>query len=73
MAIFLLFLEFQLLLRFGYTLVFHSTELEFANPIVEFADAVSLILLQETIKNAIEDSITWPVRKVIPIVPGDYR
>uniref|UniRef100_A0A453D8Z6 Uncharacterized protein n=1 Tax=Aegilops tauschii subsp. strangulata TaxID=200361 RepID=A0A453D8Z6_AEGTS len=28
--------------------------------------------LEETIKNAIEDSITWPVRKVIPIVPGDY-
>uniref|UniRef100_A0A453D8Z2 C2 domain-containing protein n=1 Tax=Aegilops tauschii subsp. strangulata TaxID=200361 RepID=A0A453D8Z2_AEGTS len=27
---------------------------------------------RETIKNAIEDSITWPVRKVIPIVPGDY-
>lgn len=20
-----------------------------------------------------EDSITWPVRKIIPIVPGDYR
>ncbi|TKW06921.1 hypothetical protein SEVIR_7G272700v4 [Setaria viridis] len=28
--------------------------------------------LEETIKNAIEDSITWPVRKVIPIIPGDY-
>lgn len=28
---------------------------------------------QETIKEAIEDSITWPVRKVIPILPGDYR
>ncbi|GJN26242.1 hypothetical protein PR202_gb14160 [Eleusine coracana subsp. coracana] len=27
---------------------------------------------KETIKNAIEDSITWPVRKVIPIIPGDY-
>ncbi|KAG8066460.1 hypothetical protein GUJ93_ZPchr0004g39451 [Zizania palustris] len=23
-------------------------------------------------KNAIEDSITWPVRKVISIIPGDY-
>ena len=73
MVIFLLFLEFQLLLRFGYTLVFHSRELEFAHPIVEFVDTISLILLQETIKNAIEDSITRPVRKVIPIVPGDYR
>lgn len=28
--------------------------------------------LEDTIKNAIEDSITWPVRKVIPIIPGDY-
>lgn len=28
--------------------------------------------LEDTIKNAIEDSITWPVRKIIPIVPGDY-
>uniref|UniRef100_A0A0E0DJ34 C2 domain-containing protein n=1 Tax=Oryza meridionalis TaxID=40149 RepID=A0A0E0DJ34_9ORYZ len=28
--------------------------------------------LEDTIKNAIEDSITWPVRKVIPIMPGDY-
>ncbi|KAK3143558.1 hypothetical protein QOZ80_4AG0301800 [Eleusine coracana subsp. coracana] len=28
--------------------------------------------LEETIKNAIEDSITWPVRKFIPIIPGDY-
>lgn len=73
MAISLLFLAFQLLLRFGCTLVFHSGELEFANPIVEFVDVIALIFLQETIKNAIEDSITWPVRKVIPIVPGDYR
>ncbi|KAK2644895.1 hypothetical protein Ddye_020090 [Dipteronia dyeriana] len=28
--------------------------------------------LQETIHDAVEDSITWPVRKVIPILPGDY-
>lgn len=28
---------------------------------------------QETIRDAVEDSITWPVRKVIPIIPGDYR
>ncbi|WVZ87419.1 hypothetical protein U9M48_034055 [Paspalum notatum var. saurae] len=28
--------------------------------------------LEDTIKNAIEDSITWPVRKIIPIIPGDY-
>ncbi|KAF2590963.1 hypothetical protein F2Q70_00038009 [Brassica cretica] len=26
----------------------------------------------ETIRDAVEDSITWPVRKVIPILPGDY-
>ncbi|KAL5853520.1 hypothetical protein ACOSQ3_008638 [Xanthoceras sorbifolium] len=28
--------------------------------------------IQETIVDAVEDSITWPVRKVIPILPGDY-
>ncbi|KAJ0090644.1 hypothetical protein Patl1_12498 [Pistacia atlantica] len=28
--------------------------------------------IEETIKDAIEDSITWPVRKIIPILPGDY-
>ncbi|KAM7477242.1 hypothetical protein LguiB_024485 [Lonicera macranthoides] len=28
--------------------------------------------IEETIKEAVEDSITWPVRKVIPILPGDY-
>ncbi|XP_027177256.1 synaptotagmin-5 [Coffea eugenioides] len=25
-----------------------------------------------TIRDAIEDSITWPVRKIVPILPGDY-
>ncbi|GAV83583.1 LOW QUALITY PROTEIN: C2 domain-containing protein [Cephalotus follicularis] len=28
--------------------------------------------IEDTIYNAIEDSITWPVRKVVPILPGDY-
>ncbi|KAJ4878870.1 Synaptotagmin-5 [Raphanus sativus] len=28
--------------------------------------------IEETIRDAVEDSITWPVRKVIPILPGDY-
>ncbi|KAL2548675.1 Synaptotagmin-4 [Forsythia ovata] len=28
--------------------------------------------LEGTIRDAIEDSITWPVRKIIPILPGDY-
>ncbi|KAJ9688764.1 hypothetical protein PVL29_014422 [Vitis rotundifolia] len=28
--------------------------------------------IKDTIDNAIEDSIMWPVRKVIPILPGDY-
>ncbi|KAJ6922047.1 hypothetical protein NC652_015874 [Populus alba x Populus x berolinensis] len=28
--------------------------------------------IQEMIQNAVEDSITWPVRKVVPILPGDY-
>ncbi|CAI0542709.1 unnamed protein product [Linum tenue] len=28
--------------------------------------------LEDTIHNAIEDSITWPVRKIVPILPGDY-
>ncbi|KVI01331.1 C2 calcium-dependent membrane targeting [Cynara cardunculus var. scolymus] len=29
--------------------------------------------VQNTIRDAVEDSITWPVRKVIPILPGDYN
>ncbi|KAE8056343.1 hypothetical protein FH972_013124 [Carpinus fangiana] len=28
--------------------------------------------IEETIRDAIEDSITWPVRKILPILPGDY-
>ncbi|KAG8375811.1 hypothetical protein BUALT_Bualt10G0139200 [Buddleja alternifolia] len=28
--------------------------------------------LEDTIRDAIEDSVTWPVRKIIPILPGDY-
>ncbi|GMI84388.1 SYNAPTOTAGMIN HOMOLOG E, synaptotagmin 5, ARABIDOPSIS THALIANA SYNAPTOTAGMIN HOMOLOG E [Hibiscus trionum] len=28
--------------------------------------------IEDTIRNAIEDSIMWPVRKIIPILPGDY-
>ncbi|GAB2300287.1 Synaptotagmin-5, variant 2 [Dionaea muscipula] len=28
--------------------------------------------IEGTIKDAIEDSIMWPVRKIIPIMPGDY-
>ncbi|KAG9156024.1 hypothetical protein Leryth_012091 [Lithospermum erythrorhizon] len=28
--------------------------------------------IEETINDAIEDSITWPVRNIIPILPGDY-
>ncbi|WOK95080.1 synaptotagmin-5-like [Canna indica] len=28
--------------------------------------------IEETIRDAVEDSITWPVRKVVPILPGDY-
>ncbi|KAL8063049.1 hypothetical protein ABFX02_01G002600 [Erythranthe guttata] len=28
--------------------------------------------LEDTIRDAIEDSIIWPVRKIIPIIPGDY-
>ncbi|KAK7311886.1 hypothetical protein RJT34_10339 [Clitoria ternatea] len=30
------------------------------------------VAIEETIKDAIEDTITWPVRKIIPIIPGDY-
>lgn len=29
--------------------------------------------IQGTIRGAIEDSIMWPARKVVPILPGDYR
>ncbi|XP_010555014.1 PREDICTED: synaptotagmin-4 [Tarenaya hassleriana] len=28
--------------------------------------------IEETIRDAIEDSITWPVRKIVPILAGDY-
>ncbi|XP_027180330.1 synaptotagmin-5-like [Coffea eugenioides] len=28
--------------------------------------------IEEMIRDAIEDSITWPVRKIVPILPGDY-
>ncbi|KAL9269481.1 Synaptotagmin-5-like protein [Drosera capensis] len=28
--------------------------------------------IDETIRDAIEDSITWPVRKIVAILPGDY-
>ncbi|GFZ08336.1 calcium-dependent lipid-binding (CaLB domain) family protein [Actinidia rufa] len=28
--------------------------------------------IEETIRDAIEDSITWPVQKIIPILSGDY-
>nr|GMD45778.1 synaptotagmin-5-like [Ipomoea batatas] len=28
--------------------------------------------IETTIRDAIEDSITWPVRIIIPILPGDY-
>ncbi|MQM16832.1 hypothetical protein Taro_049792 [Colocasia esculenta] len=28
--------------------------------------------IEETICYAIEDTLTWPVRKVVPIIPGDY-
>ncbi|XP_057968934.1 synaptotagmin-5-like [Malania oleifera] len=28
--------------------------------------------IEGSIRDAIEDSITWPVRKVVPILPGDY-
>ncbi|KAL4319166.1 hypothetical protein GQ457_18G003720 [Hibiscus cannabinus] len=28
--------------------------------------------IENTIRDAIEDSIMWPVRKIIPILPGDY-
>ncbi|KAI8569112.1 hypothetical protein RHMOL_Rhmol02G0253600 [Rhododendron molle] len=28
--------------------------------------------IEETIRDAVEDSITWPVRQIIPILPGDY-
>ncbi|XP_050126136.1 synaptotagmin-5-like [Malus sylvestris] len=28
--------------------------------------------IEGTIRDAVEDSITWPVRKIFPILPGDY-
>ncbi|KAH7574106.1 hypothetical protein JRO89_XS03G0252700 [Xanthoceras sorbifolium] len=28
--------------------------------------------VEEMIHNAIEDSITWPIRNIVPIIPGDY-
>ncbi|KAH6558148.1 hypothetical protein KP509_1Z077000 [Ceratopteris richardii] len=29
-------------------------------------------VLEDTIKAAVEDSMLWPCRKIIPIIPGDY-
>jgi len=29
--------------------------------------------IEDTIRDVVEDSLLWPVRKVIPIVPGDYK
>ncbi|KAL5985684.1 hypothetical protein ACLOJK_027670 [Asimina triloba] len=48
--------------------------------IVVIVIAVAIILINiirsfstyETIRDAIEDSLTWPVRKIVPILPGDY-
>lgn len=31
------------------------------------------LLFQETIRDAIEGTITWPVRQIVPILAGDYR
>lgn len=31
------------------------------------------VVLQTTINSALEDSLIWPVRIIIPIIPGDYR
>ncbi|KAJ4850005.1 Synaptotagmin-4 [Turnera subulata] len=28
--------------------------------------------IEETIRDAVEDSITWPVRNIVQIIPGDY-
>ncbi|KAF8009049.1 hypothetical protein BT93_J0131 [Corymbia citriodora subsp. variegata] len=28
--------------------------------------------IKETIQDAVEDTLTWPVRKIVPILPGDY-
>ncbi|XP_008788811.2 synaptotagmin-5-like isoform X1 [Phoenix dactylifera] len=28
--------------------------------------------IEGTIRDAIEDTLTWPVRKIVPILPGDY-
>ncbi|GMQ00400.1 hypothetical protein CsSME_00047499 [Camellia sinensis var. sinensis] len=36
--------------------------------ILEISDAI-----EDMIQNAIEDSITWPIRKIIPILPRDYK
>lgn len=37
------------------------------------SNETAVFYVQETIKDAIEDSITWPVRKIVSILPGDYR
>jgi hypothetical protein len=31
------------------------------------------MFIQGTIRDAIEDTLMWPARKVVPILPGDYR
>jgi len=45
----------------------------FSNHATLYLSNKLLLFIQETIRDAIEDSITWPIRKVIPIIPGDYR
>ena len=70
MAKFLLYLEFQMLLRFVNTLIFVADNWVSCSLYLRWCNYP---FVQDTIKNAIEDSITWPVRKVIPIIPGDYR
>ncbi|PPR99181.1 hypothetical protein GOBAR_AA21484 [Gossypium barbadense] len=40
--------------------------------IVHSVMPVVLAVFMSTIRDAIEDNIMWPVRKIIPILPGDY-
>ncbi|KAL4571443.1 hypothetical protein LXL04_018202 [Taraxacum kok-saghyz] len=49
-----------------------KTKMDFTLKVIGSAIPGVADALESTIHDAVEDSITWPVRKVIPILPGDY-
>ncbi|MQM08038.1 hypothetical protein Taro_040885, partial [Colocasia esculenta] len=60
----LFMLSYYVLKKLDFTLKVVGGEL---SSIPGISDAI-----EETILYALEDTLTWPVRKVVPIIPGDY-